>query len=464
MNKNNNLKLSVMIALMSLLMLPNCAFASFDLAYTLTEGGYRLELNPANLYKGVKIDVTSTLATRYEIIQKIITPLENRQDPTINIRDNFVVRGLRGTNQYGNLRVPTEDNLVKMDEIVYVSDTGGSADSFTLVYGIARVEDIRPGDYFGRISFTLRPIDSTLSPVTKILDVYVTITQKGEVVADIEISPVTGFNTITLNSKKEEMQKFDVEVKINSKFKNLFTIKQLLVEPLTSMEGDELDYPALDFVVIEANIGRPVNMVTPFSSRQMDIYASEADGSSVDSFIITYGLGDLVNYKAGTYRSRIQYILEEAGKPVKILKTLGLEIENEPIFDLMILPEEGKTGIDFSNVKPGEPPKKSEITIEVRTNVGKTYQVSQNVYSDLTDTEGNVIPKQYFSLKTESLDTKGSLKFLDKQEVKKGEVVLLVSDGRGSADKFKLIYELASSWDIRAGNYSTRITYSLSEI
>jgi hypothetical protein len=50
------------------------------------------------------------------------------------------------------------------------------------------------------------------------------------------------------------------------------------------------------------------------------------------------------------------------------------------------------------------------------------------------------------------------------EEVKRGSRVLFVSDGRGSPDKFKVIYKLSPSEDIMAGDYSTRITYTLLEI
>ncbi len=69
----------VFVALMiSLLAVVKFVFAAeiFDLSYQLTEGGYRLEFNQANLYKGVKVEVNTNVSAQYEVIQKVLRPLE----------------------------------------------------------------------------------------------------------------------------------------------------------------------------------------------------------------------------------------------------------------------------------------------------------------------------------------------------------------------------------------------------
>lgn len=444
--------------------LPKPAAAEFSLSYRLTEGGYQLELSPTNQYKGVRIEVVSDVSTRYEVIARIIKPLENKDNSAIVIRDNFVLRGLRGTNRFGNFRVPTEDTAVKSDEILYISDTAGDPDTFTLIYGIIQTQDIAPGNYFGRVSFTLRPIDSTMSIVTKILDIYVNIGQEGETKPVIEIIPVSGLNTIILDSKKEEGMAFDVGAQINGRFNNLFSISQFLNKPLESNEGDQLDYRLINFETssgITKGMGVPL---MPLSNQNQAIYTSTPSGEAPESFVITYSLADISSQKAGIYSSNIQYYLEQTGKPTTLLKSLYLKVEIERIFDITITPPNEKGTIEFKDVKPKEPPKKSEIIIAIKTNIGKKYQVSQNVYSQLTDKEGNIMPAKYFTLYTESLDTKGTMMFTQKGEVKKGDTALFISDDKGSPDNFKAIYELVYPMDIKAGDYSTRITYSLSEI
>lgn len=456
----------IFLSLAILSLSPKKTFSAdvFDLSYTLTEGGYRLELNQANPSKGLKIDATSNIATRYEVIQKIIKPLENRDNPGLSIQDNLLVRGLIGTNKFGSFRIAPNDTPIRSEDVLYVSDTIGSSDSFTLVYSLRQTEDIAPGYYFGRIGFVLNPIDSTKAQVTKIVDIYVNVSEK-EIEPKIEISTASGSGNIILNPKHEESQTADVLVKIKGGFAKQFSIAQVLSGPIESQEGNRLDYQLVNFVVKEVKRGNAQTRTTALSLGLENIYTSGASGEYDEYFTVSYGIGDLSTEKVGTYRARIQYLLTEEGAGLQTkIETLDLEIENERIFDLAITPADQRYAIQFSNLKPTEPSRKNEVTIEASTNIGKQYQVSQEVYAELTNKEGETIPARYFTFFTQGEDMKGKLRFTDKQEVKKGSAVLFVSDNDGSADKFKVVYELECPKDLKAGNYATRITYSLSEI
>jgi hypothetical protein len=465
MNKKTNYKLNLLILILAtgLVLQTNVLAAdTFDISYVLTEGGSRLELDATNAYKGVQLQVTSTVATQYQIIQNVVRPLENRDNPSILLEGNFVLRGLRGTNRFGNFRVPTNDTPVRSSEILYISDTVGDGDSITLVYGLTNIENITPGYYQGQISFTLRPIGSVRAEVTKYLYLYVTISQSGQIKPSIEITTATGTKTIVLNPKKDETKSADILVKINGSFKKMFSILQFLPMPIESNDGSQLDCNIVSLTVKEAKKGLGTQNM-PLSSQFQTLYTSSPNGEADDAFIITYSLADLSGQKADRYTSRIQYLLEEMGTQTK-LETLGLEIENERIFDLSIIPQDQKGVIEFRNLKPRDPAKQNEVVIQINTNIARQYQVSQKVSSNLTNKEGNIIPSEYFNLRTEDLDTKGTLKFPQDAPIQKGETVLFVSDAKGSADKFKVIYELTCPENLKAGDYSARITYSLLEI
>ncbi|MFH1640849.1 MAG: hypothetical protein ABIA66_02665 [Candidatus Omnitrophota bacterium] len=435
----------------------------FSLSYSLSEGGYQLELSPTSQYKGVRITVTSNTAKRYEVVQRVLTPFENRDSPGSIIRDNFVMRGLRDAAR-GTFHVPTNDMPVRSYEVLYTSDAAGDQDTFTLVYGLVDIDRLLPGRYYGRISLTLQPIGSVMAQDTKFLDVYINISDTEGVKPTIEIGTSTGSNTLTLSSRIGDPQAAAVMVKINGVFRSPFSIVQALARPIESVEGNQINFGAVNFKIEDADKGQAPKQVIPLSSQPQVIYSSEPSGEADESFIIDYALGDLADLKAGRYSSNIQYFLEEAGVMRKSLGAVKLEIENESSFELVVLPQDEKGVLEFLNLKPGESPKRSAVELRVKTNIGRQYQVSQNAYSELTNKEGNVIPKKYFTLRTESLDTKGTLKIPKKQEISKGETVLFISDETGSSDKFSAVYELTPPEDIKAGNYSTRIVYSLSEI
>jgi len=447
-----------------LLIAPSCVFADiFNVSYSLTEGGMSLQLSPANPHRGVNITTTSDIATRYEVIQDMNIPLSNRNDPGVVLRNNFVVRGLRGTNRFGTFHILTTDTPVRSNEVLYTSDTSGNADTFTLVYGLINVDDIPAGDYYGKISYTLRPISSNRNQVVRYLDVFVSISQRPDVQPKIEILSSRGTKTVTLSSKEDSAPAADVSVRINGAFRKMFSITQYLSRPIESNEGNRLDYGLITAETHDVSKGAGLGGKIPLSSRPLIVYTSTPSGEADDSFVITYNAPDLSAQKAGRYRTSMQFFQDESGVQ-KIIDTLELEVEVERLFDIVITPQDQRPLIEFRDLKPKAGAKKSEVDIEIKSNIGKRYQLSQNVYSELTNREGKTIPSKYFTLRTEKIDSKGNVKFPASQEIKKGDAVLFVSDEQGSPAKIKLIYELSIPDNVVAGDYSTRITYSLVEI
>ncbi len=444
-----------------LVFLSASASDNFDLSFNLTEGGFRLEFDQSRLYRGLNLEVNSNVSTRYEVIQKIIKPLENNQNPGIVIRDNFVVYALRGSNKFGNLRFMSNEHPVRSDDVIYVSAPTGEADTFSLVYGIKNIENIEPGYYSGRIGFILNPIGSNRQQVTKILDVMVNINPSAK--STIEIITPGGARQVVLNSKKDGVQKAEVLIRIKGVYKEPFSISQSLSQSLESAEGSRLNDGTVNFMIQNAQKGVSINRFTPLTLQPQDIYTSSAPGVYDNEFVLLYQLGDISSQKAGKYLGRVQFILEERTAQKKI-DTLQIEVNNERMFDFTVAPENQKYAIEFSNLTPLTPPKQNAVIFETRTNIGKPYQVIQGITSALTNKQGDIIPDRYFTFWTESLSTKGTLKFPKRQEVRSGNVVLFASDNQGSSDKFKIIYELECPKDAKAGDYSTNVTYSLSEI
>ena len=442
------------------------AFASFDLSYRFDEGGSRLEFDRINFSRGITFStLNDTPNNRYEIRQRIESPLRNRDNPTITIRDNFVVRGFRGSNKYGDLRIPTGDITVRNDELIYVSNQAGTADAFTLVYAIANTQDIAPGYYTGRISLVLNPISSSAMPVTKIIEVYVNIPNDGGALS-VSVAPAEGANSIILNPSEDNdlRSAANAVVTIKSSFNGPFRIMQMLPGPIQSQDGKFIGNNNLLFSIPDAQKGVAVNQPTPVTQNIQTIYSSRPDGSADKVFVIAYALADPLNLVAGNYRSRIQYLLESSGKQIN-LGALDLEIRQERTFEISISPQDQRYSIDFANLKPSDGPRLNEVLIEVKSNLGRPYQVIQNVLSELVGSGGDKIPEANFSLQTIAAgNTQGNLKIADKVTVKKGNTLLFVSAADGASDKFKIVYELICPVDLKAGSYSSRITYTLTEI
>ena len=451
------------LGLISIFFYPHYALATFSFTVRPYEGGYDLDFGKISpgapqINQEVVVNITSDIGKQYRLIQTILEPLTNEQGITLS-SNNLFVYGIRGSNKYGTLGVEQEVPVYLERTVIYTSDSSGLSDSFTLVYGIKGPFDVPPGTYRGRISFTLEPFDSTQELSTQILNIYANI----EVESKIEIRTADETKIVTLSNAKEEANSADVSVEITGSMGSQFKIMQVLDDNPISPEGYRLQEGAVKFSIKGASLGSGITTPSNLSNRPEAIYTSNARGDP-EAFTITYSLGDLTKEKAGRYRATLKYLIEGSGYLKKsLIDTLTFEVQNEPVFNLVVKPEMGAM-IQFRDLKPREPPRINEVVLEVKTNIGKPYQLNQSISSLFTNKKGETIPSNYFRVRTESLDTKGILKYPIKAETKIGETVLFVSDKFGSPDTFKVIYELAIPPDLHAGDYGTNIVYSLSEI
>lgn len=459
--------LALFLVGVSLLVVPRIALAAFSMTVRPLDSGQELDFSPATpgaqeINRELNINIATTLGAQYELRQEPLTPLRNGKGNEIPW-DSLSVRGLRATNKFGTLK---SEPFKVINSILYTSNTNGSPDSFTLVYTLNVPLQTAPDFYRGQIKFTITPLGSSENSVSVFLNIIAQVTteERGEVKPFIEIATPSGSRTISLSSKNEEAKSFDVLIKVNGKLGKAFRIKQFLPSPLESAEGKRLAYEAVSVGVKEVRTGT-AQAPAPLSVSPQVIYASGLNGEADSNFVITYNLGDLSNQKAGRYKSRVQYILEEAGAETK-LETLELEVEVEKIFNLVATVQDAKGSLEFTDIKPMQEAKRQEVTIEIKSNLGKRYQANQNLFSELTNMGGDKMPETYFTVRTESQDTKGILKIVEKRPAAKGDTALFVSDDQGSPDKFKVIYELGipGMVNLKAGNYNTKITYSLLEL
>jgi len=456
------IKILQFLAILAILFFIPChSQAAFNISVVPYEGGNDLRFDKATntlpyATKEVIVSVTSDITKQYQIIQTLLEPLANVQGVTLS-RENFSVYALLGSNAGGTLTVQQETAVSPGRTIIYISNTQGASDSFKLAYVLKPPFNVPSGSYRGRISFTLEPINATEQSVTVILNILADI----EAESGFEIKTTTGSQLIRLNSSRQDEIACDVLFNIKGDRGSPFKILQSLSGPVESAEGNRLSLEAVNFKIREAKKGMGPNMAIPLSERQEALYLSGPNGSE-DNFVITYSLQDPERQKAGRYKGKIRYAFEGVNAR-EYIGNLDLEVEIARIFDLIITPELGGT-IEFRDLKPQQAPKQSEVIFEVASNIGRSYQISQILTTGLANKEGNTIPAKNFTLKEEGLGTKGKLQFLSPAEVKTGETILFISDQGGSPDKFKVIYELKPSFDIMAGDYSTRITYSISEI
>ncbi|MGE5308562.1 MAG: hypothetical protein ACM3OC_05735 [Deltaproteobacteria bacterium] len=431
------------------------ALAALNVSVTPFEGGFNLDFGkvtftPANTQRQVTVRIDNTAGGQYRLVQTMLEPLISAKGDVIR-PENFTVYSLRGSNTNGTLYTDYEIPVTPNRTPIFMSNPQGSPVTFTLVYVIKGPCSAPSGQYRGRLRYTLEPVSAPIQQVEAFLDVIAEIQQNE---ANITISTPTGMKTISVKLTKEGVEGGDVLFSFKNIGGNQGRIFQSFVTPITAVDGTELD-PALLTVqtegqpAVEMN-GERQNIFTSLPSKDGDVK-------------LTYGFGSgAIN--AGTYRSTIKYSLE-GSRGQQDLGTFQFEASVEKIFDLALSTENGGGTISFRDIKPRQPARTFEVNVAVKTNTGKKYQVTQKNVSGLVNKEGQSIPEQYFTVVTQNAgSTKGTLKCPEKTTIKPGDIVLFVSDNKGSPDSFRIIYELSTPESVKAGDYSASIVYSLSEI
>ena len=443
----------------------SCAFAAFDMRVHPYEGGYDLNFRNVDLQAGrvnkeLVIDITNDTGKQYRLTQVLADPLTNDQGISMP-QQSLVVYARQGSNKYGTLSVQTDTPVFFGRYILYTSNQNGLSDSFILVYSLLVPANQEPGYYRGRLQFILEPVSSTQESKLVVINIAAQI----EAQSRFEVVTSSKDGVIRLDASNPDKKSSDVGITMTGGLGKQFRITQLIPDSLVSSEGDEFKAESVKFIGREAKEGEVINVEQSLSLKPVTVYTSGARGQA-DSFVLTYSLGDLTGLKAGTYIGNIKYQLEGEGLAAGgLIETLRLEIDNPRIFDISITPELGGR-IEFRDLKPMQPPKTYEVAIKVNSNTGRRYQVSQMVTSGLMNKEGYEMPQDYFTCRTDALEgTKGSVKLSQKTGIKKQmDTTLFVSDKQGSSDTFKAVYELTPPPDVRSGDYSTTLVYSLLEI
>jgi hypothetical protein len=443
----------------------NMAHAEFSLSVRPYDGGYDLDFGKIGLIatgtnKELIVNMNSDSGKQYRLIQNVYEPLTNSNGISLNQRNNLFCYAVRGSNKYGTISVEQENPVSMARTIIYTSNSQGLFDSFNLVYNFRGPFDVPSGSYRGRIAFTLEAVDNSQPPVTVFVNLFAEI----EVAAGIEIRTVNNSKIITLNSKNAETKSAQLSFDITGPLGSQYKIVQSVAEPLRSPDGQELPLETVSYQVQQIRNGSGPNKPVPLSLNAETLYTSDSNGRQ-DNFLEIFTLSDSSS-KAGRYKTNLTYLLEGGpGIKTQRLDNYILEVEIEKEFDIEIKTESGTGAISFQNLNPKQPSRTYEVDIYVKSNIGKNYMVTQKVLSDLTNKEGKSIPSKYFTVITQNLqETKGNLKLVEKTEVKTGDTVLFISDSKGSADSFRLIYELSVPADIKAGDYSASLVYSLSEL
>ena len=133
------------------------------------------------------------------------------------------------------------------------------------------------------------------------------------------------------------------------------------------------------------------------------------------------------------------------------------------VLELSISPT-GQSQLRFSNVQPSLISETQagpmSIYVDVRANV--RYQVSEDLSGPLTNSAGDEIPIDHLSFITSAAHSTGTP--VPTTAASASSQVIFTSDALGTSDTIRADYTLRVPSSQAAGDYSTRIIYTISSI
>ncbi|MBN2483612.1 MAG: hypothetical protein JXD21_05385 [Candidatus Omnitrophica bacterium] len=440
----------------TILLLPVHVWAAFNLSVSPYEGGASLRFGTVGVpgSREVRIRISSTESTQYQVFQRILEPLTNERGEQMNM-DAITSYAVRGSNGQGTLYQQQPTTLGYADSLLYTSSPAGPGDSFIVAYNVDTSRLGASGNFRGKIYYTLRPLGSGTQQEV-FLNVYLDASGKFHV----ECTGSSGRNSVRMSTRNTGDQEGYVRVSFNENIGRAIRVSQEVINVPRNEMSMEISSGAIKFFTSSDKGGELFyRTLSPLERKRVLLYSSsQAQGELYAHFVVDEE--KIAEEKAGIYRGRLKYIIEASSDVQEEL--IDFEIEVTPIFQLSVDFPQG--GLNFTELLPKSPPQVREAVVEVRSNLGKPYIVSQKMDMPLMNEKGNEIAPKNFMCKAELFPQQpGRVKNPGFVPVPLGENPVFFSDERGSPARFRVLYQLNPYQGLISGNYFTGMSFSLQE-
>ncbi len=434
------------------------AQAALNLNANPADGGNTLRLGRVDdeleVTKAVKLRISSSDGKQYQVFQRLEETLRNERQNTL---DHHALKAyaVSGSNSAGTLYAQQNEPLSLTDQLLFTSSPDGQSDTLTIVYAVDPQRLNVSGNFMGRIAYTVRALGGSGQDQV-FLNVY--LEASGQL--KVEITPATSRTGIRLEHTPRSDKDDDVRVSFSGNGSADIRIYQEVRQFPADDLGQEIDGEVFEFSTASAR-GEIYHIAPEKAGRKkVLIYKSN---ENEDDFHVHFGLNheSLAALKAGVYRGKIILTVESSQGTNDF--PLDVEIKVDPIFEVSVTLPPG--GIKFPRILPSDPPQEHEVTVTVKTNLGKPYMVIHSMATPLINAKGDEIKAGHFMMKMELIgNSSGKISAGDFVPVQTGETPVFMSDAKGSPAEFKVLYRLRSYPDIAAGDYAAPIVFSLGEM
>ena len=440
-------------------LVPTQLYAAVSLTVTPAEGGTSIRFGRVDTLssedKEVRIRVNSDEGKQYQVFQRMVGPLVNEKGETVD-HTAILSGGLIGSNAQGTLYIQDVEQLGFADQQIYSSDPAGNPDSFLVFYKVDPRALTVSGSFQGQLLYTVRPVGGG-----SIDETVLTVTLETSVDLSIETSGNAGPDRVKISTEQRPVSDstFSISFTNNVEGNPIKIYQQVDVLPRDELM-QSIDTGLIQYLPLGGENGEILREASSdLRPEQVLIYEGTA---SHDAIGINFAVNqDMVQgYHAGEYEGQVRYVVETRQGEQTFDCHLALTVE--PVFELKV--EYPPDGMSFHGALETDPPQVRDITVTVKTNLGKPYVINQLIQAPLTNEKGAEFSSEFFTVREELIKGDGEVQHVDFSPVSKGEVPLYVSDGQGTSAVLRISYRMKPYPDMQAGNYKVQVMYSLGAI
>jgi hypothetical protein len=430
------------------------AWAEVTLSVSVVRGGLdmdfgSIEAGEASRTEELELTLTSTGGAQYRVYQELPGLLINERGDRLP-EGKLVMqisRGVTGTRGHEGIVAVTQP-----PQEIFVSNPSGTSDTLLVAYSIPPVPDLSAGSYRGLLRFTVESLD-TGAMVTQ------TVTVHAVVVTVFRLERRgTGAHRVELGEidpgERSSIQELVFDIVNNTAAPT--QVVQELGDPLSDGRGDTLPKDALAYTIVSNQGSGPWRSVAV----SPEVALTDERGELQD-FRIAYAVTIPSDQPAGAYQGSLRLRLVNLGTSAADELWVPLEVTVREVFTMSVQPiDGGGETLHFNPPLVGDGAVERSLVVEIRTNMGRPYQVLAGLDHPLVLGTGEVLPSGalVWSLpKTEH----GAALIEPNTPVAIGYEPLYQSDAKGSPDSFILTYRLTVPPDARSGLYSGQLRFTI---
>ena len=430
------------------------AWASVALTARVVRGGFDLDFGTVTAGRPsrteeLELALSGAGGGQYRVYQELPGLLVNERGDRLPERalQMQISRGLTGTPRTGGI-IPVSESIQEL----YVSDGAGTSDSLLVAYSLMPEGlSLASGSYRGVLRFTVE--SSTGERVTQTLNVRADVASSFGLELDPAGSARLSFRDAEPGTR---IPPVELALRLANNTAGPTELSQELAEPLANARGDRLPPEAIRYAV-NADLGGAEER--PVSERVQPVLS---DPRGTLSFVrLAYAAAVPEEQAAGDYRGLLRFRLTGAGGAPPAELQVPVELHVGEVFTMSVrsLEDAGQI-LRFSKSGAGPAVQDQRMLVTIRTNMGRPYEVLFGLDHPLVLDSGDTLPERALSV---SIDHQGPGRVVhaDGSPVGTGYQPLYRSDSAGAPHSFVVHYRLAIPPDARAGEYRSRLRFSI---